>query len=122
MCPSFRKPFINHFSFGIQTQQAYDFSLRTKPTEVMLSELIFLRLFVKLLTKLSNITNLWAKVVWRNLNFKGQIITYACFHPGLQLIHVIAVSHSLIVLELIISQVGATVFALNWQSLHDSVY
>ena len=55
---TFYKPFLiwhtdrllcpKHSSYLQFVQQAYDFSLRTKPTEVMLSELIFLLLFLKL--------------------------------------------------------------------------
>ena len=68
-------------------QLACSSSLKTELTEAMLEMISFL-LCLKLNKSSNVITSLQAKVerFWRNLNYKGQIVTYTLFSAGLSFI------------------------------------
>lgn len=68
-------------------QLAYNSGLKTELTEAML-EMIFFLLCLKLNKSSNAITSLQAKVerFGRNLNYKGEIVTYTLFSAGLSFI------------------------------------
>lgn len=68
-------------------QLAYNSGLKTELTEAML-EMIFFLLCLKLNKSYNVITSLQAKVerFGRNLNYKGEIVTYTLFSAGLSFI------------------------------------